>query len=211
MPRHNKIENRAVYCLKVTLQEITPPIWRRFKVTNDITLNRLHHVIQRIMGWKEAHLHQFEIREEVYSSPDPDWQEELRFKSETEIKLGDIVVDESETFLYRYDLGDRWDHELKLEAILPIDAADAYPLCVAGERNCPPENCGGTGGYADLIRILKTPEDPQHQEMRDWLGGGYDPEAFSAMAVNMRLKSLRRGPRLAAPGAGRSPRPMETQ
>jgi hypothetical protein len=191
----NKKDSATVYCLKVSLKGIRPTIWRRFKVDSDITLNRLHQVLQRVMGWTGTHLHNFKSRDTIYSLPDPEWEEDLRFQNENRIRLEDVVSDESETFVYEYDFGDGWEHELKLEAILPPDPAESYPVCVAGKRNCPPEDCGGTGGYDDLMHILKTPSHPQHQEMREWLQGGYDPEAFSIMAVNRGLKRLQRKPR----------------
>lgn len=92
--------------------------------------------------------------------------------------------------VYEYDFGDGWEHQILLEKLLPFDDAQALPICVKGKRACPPEDCGGIFGYADLLRTLADPTDPEHQEMLEWLGGPLDPEAFDIDDTNQALTAL---------------------
>jgi len=93
---------------------------------------------------------------------------------------------------YTYDMGDSWEHGIVLEKRLPIDPGTAYPVCTGGERACPPEDCGGIGGFYDLLDALGDPAHEQHEEIQDWVGDDYDPDAFSIEDVNHMLTPLRR-------------------
>ena len=94
-------------------------------------------------------------------------------------------------FLYEYDFGDGWEHELLLEKMLPKDMETRYPICLAGKRACPPEDCGGIWGYSDFLAAIRDPTHPEHDEMLEWVGGEFDPDAFDADEVNMELQSLK--------------------
>ncbi len=61
---------------------------------------------------------------------------------------------------------------------MPADSVRTAPACVDGRRACPPEDCGGTWGYRDLLEILTDPTHPEHDERREWIGRPFDPEAF---------------------------------
>jgi hypothetical protein len=91
--------------------------------------------------------------------------------------------------LYIYDFGDDWVHVLLLEKILPWDPEAELPRCIKGKRACPPEDVGGPYGYADFLEVLADPEHPDHQEMVEWIGGPFDPEAFDMKAVNTALRT----------------------
>jgi hypothetical protein len=179
----------SVYQLKVTLTRISPPIWRRFQVADDITLLKLHRVLQAIMGWEDYHLHVFEIGGVSYSMPYPDKADldEMGMKSEKGVKLSKLALAEKSRFLYEYDLGDSWIHEILVEKILPPDPEVKYPICIAGERSAPPEDCGGVWGYEEFVEAISNPDHPEHEEYLDWAGRDFDPEKFDLVAINREL------------------------
>jgi Plasmid pRiA4b ORF-3-like protein len=176
-----------VYQLKVTLLDTKPPIWRRVLVDGSSTLDHLHEVIQAAFGWWNYHLHEFEVGRERYGIPDPDedWGQPPRDERRTRL---DAIAGVGSSFRYTYDFGDGWDHRVVVEKVLSADSVAAVPACIDGRRACPPEDCGGTWGYRELLRILADPAHPDHGERRDWLGRPFDPEAFdpAEFADNLR-------------------------
>jgi hypothetical protein len=180
-----------IYQLKVTLKGSKPPIWRRVLVPADTSLSKLHRIIQVTMGWYDAHLHQFIVGRTFYSLPDDYGFDDFDSKSTRGVKLSTIAPREKSKFIYEYDFGDGWEHEVLVEKILPREPGVRYPLCVKGKRACPPEDCGGIWGYAALLETISDPSHPEHEEMLEWLGGGFDPEAFGLEAINERLRSVR--------------------
>lgn len=175
----------AIYQIKVTLKRTRPPIWRRLQVRSDTRLSTLHEIIQRAMGWYDCHLHQFIVGGEYFGVPDPDdWAE---VHDERRVRLNQLVTQEKRRFTYDYDFGDSWAHEILVEKILPPDPAVHYPICLAGKRACPPEDVGGTWGYAEFLEIISDPEHGEYDTWIEWIGGGFDPERFSADAVTARL------------------------
>ena len=179
----------AVYQLKVTLKGSKPPIWRRIQVTNATTLQQLHQILQEVMGWDNYHLHQFYIGGIDYGQPNPDYG--LDFRNEKNVKLSQVVPGEKFKYSYTYDFGDDWEHQIVFEKVLPIASEVRYPVCLAGKRACPPEDCGGIWGYVQLLEALADPQHPEHEEMLEWVGGSIDPEAFDLDEINQRLRSLK--------------------
>jgi len=175
----------AVYQLKITLRDSKPPIWRRVQVPGDITLYKLHRVLQVVMGWTDSHLHQFVIDGRYYGEPDPEFREVV---SEKRVRLSQVVGDEKARFVYEYDFGDNWQHQIVVERILPPEEGKSYPVCLAGERAAPPEDCGGIWGYYELLQTLSNPDDPEHAQMLEWAGGPIDPEAFDLEEINQMLR-----------------------
>ena len=167
----------GVFQLKITLQDTKPPIWRRVLVDGSATLDHLHEVIQAAFGWWNYHLHEFEIGRTRYGVPDPDedWGEPPRDEHRTRL---DAVASEGSTFRYTYDFGDGWEHRVVVEKVLPASTVATVPACIDGRRACPPEDCGGTWGYRELLEILADRKHPEHVERRDWLGRPFDPEVF---------------------------------
>ena len=96
----------------------------------------------------------------------------------------------SSSFVYRYDFGDDWEHEIRVERVIADRTAGIE--CTGGARACPPEDCGGPHGYMQLIEVLGDPEDYEHAEMKRWVGRGFDPETFDRTAVNKKLATLSR-------------------
>ena len=174
----------------ITLEDIRPPIWRRVLVSGDISLTRLHDVIQRAMGWENYHLHAFQAGEATYGVPDPDF-DELGIRNEKGVRLSRIAPQVKSWFRYEYDFGDDWLHRIAVEKILPAEESPKHPVCVAGKQACPPEDCGGPGGYADLLEAITDPHHEEHAAMLDWVGGAFDPEAFDLEVVNTELSKVR--------------------
>jgi hypothetical protein len=181
-------DTSPVYQLKVTLQGARPPIWRRLQVRASTTLPRLHDTIQVAMGWTDSHLHEFIIGGVEYGLPDPDFGDDMH--SEKRVKMEQVVTAEKDRFVYEYDFGDSWNHVILLEKILPPQSGVHYPRCLAGKRACPPEDVGGVWGYAEFLEAIRDSAHPEHDDMLEWCGGAFDPEAFSLDEVNQILMRL---------------------
>jgi hypothetical protein len=183
------------YQLKVVLLDSEPPIWRRLQVPGDACLDWLHAVLQVAIGWTNSHLHAFVVGEARYSDTRHHFAE---FEGDPEIlearqhTLRQIAPHEQDVFGYEYDFGDSWEHEITVEKLLQPDAAAATTaLCLEGARACPPEDCGGIWGYANLLKALKNRRHPEHKTMKEWLGREWDAEAFDQEKINRWLKKLK--------------------
>jgi hypothetical protein len=184
-----------IYQLKVTLLGTDPPIWRRLLVPADLTLAKLHGVLQTAMGWDDAHLYEFRVGKQMYGRPNP---EERYFSfgpptiNDRKVRLEDVLPGVRSKLVYTYDMGDGWEHAVVVEKRLAADPNATYPACIAGQRACPPEDCGGVPGFYGLLEAIRDPEDKRSEELLEWLGEGYDPEAFSVEDVNRALQPGRR-------------------
>ncbi|MCE5243056.1 MAG: plasmid pRiA4b ORF-3 family protein [Syntrophobacteraceae bacterium] len=180
----------SVYVLKIQLKRVSPRIWRRIEVPGDITLSKLHRVVQIVMGWENAHLHQFTVGKKSYGPIDPDYASEMG--DERKIKLCEAVPREKSKFQYEYDFGDSWEHEVLVEKKVPAIGARRPAACLDGRRACPPEDVGGAEGYEVFLEALADPGHPEHDDFLEWVGEqSFDPEAFDVDAVNRKLKRLR--------------------
>lgn len=193
-PQHQS--GGPLYQLKLTLKHSQPPIWRRVIVRADMTLDRLHHVIQIAMGWSNCHLHQYMsgagFRRTFYGRPDPEFSDMgSPMLNEKHYTLASLAPAAKRKIIYEYDFGDGWLHDVLVEKILPPDPAFKHPVCLAGANACPPEDCGGLGGYHQLLEALADPKHPEHAGKKDWIGGGWDVAAFSLDGINARLKRLK--------------------
>jgi Plasmid pRiA4b ORF-3-like protein len=181
---------RNVHRLKVTLRGTKPPIWRRFEVPSDITLARLHAVIQLGFGWQDSHLWVFETPAGRYGSYDP----ELEISSAASKKLSAVADWPADKIRYEYDFGDSWEHDVVVEAVQPAEPGVAYPRCTAGRRAGPPEDSGGVWGYYDLLNTLANPRHDNHAQTLSWLGiesaAEFDPGGFDLEAVNTALARI---------------------
>ena len=187
------------YQIKVSLDVIRPPVWRRIVVPGDTTLSKLHDILQVVMGWENYHLHQFTIAGKRYGDAGQDEFGELGFLDERRHRLSQLIPREGFRLSYEYDFGDGWQHTLVVEKIVPSEEGSRYPVCLAGKRACPPEDVGGVWGYEEYLAALQDPEDPEHDEWLQWRGE-FDPEAFNLEKVNSELKR---------PGRSRSSRAEE--
>lgn len=171
--------------LKITLGGIKPPIWRRVIVPADLTLRDLAAVILEAMGWDDSHLHQFTIKGQSYGAGDEDGADN---GDEDELLIGWLVEVKSK-FTFEYDFGDGWEHTIVVEKELTLDLARPV-VCVDGARACPPEDCGGPHGYANLLAALADKQHPDHRDLKAWLGGRFDAEAFDPAAVSKKLATM---------------------
>jgi hypothetical protein len=168
---------KEVCQLKVTLRSTRPPIWRRLLVPADATLTRLHRVLQIAMGWQDSHMHEFRVDE--------------RRPAIRSARIGDVLTEIGSSLSYTYDLGDGWEHSIVLEKRFSGGDDAERAVCLDGQQACPPEDCGGVPGYYDLLEVLRNPDDERYDEMREWIGEDFDPQAFSVEGVNRQLRAGR--------------------
>lgn len=142
--------------LKVTLRGTRPPIWRRLLVPADMTLTRLHRVLQTAMGWQDSHMHEFRV--------------DARRSAVRSGRIGDVLTEVGSSLICTYDLGDGWEHGIVLEKRFSGGEDAEHPVCLDGRQSCPPEDCGGIPGYCDLLEVLRSPDDERYEEMREWVG-----------------------------------------
>ena len=178
-----------LYQIKVTLEGVRPAVWRRLLVPADISLAKMHIVLQKAMGWTGSHMHLFDSNGVLYENKvslfgdvaDPDMLDEAK------TRLSKVLECEKAVLRYEYDFGDGWSHRIVLEKILAPMGDLIVPLCVAGKGACPPEDSGGPPGYAELREALADPAHPEHEQMLEWIGESFDPAWFSVDEVNAAL------------------------
>ena len=184
----------TIVTLKITLLRAKPPIWRRLEVPAAYNLGELHSVLSAAMGWLDSHLHMFDVDGREYSISDDDiWIDTDPPLPEESVTLADLVRDGVKRFGYWYDFGDSWHHDVVIEKTAPPEAGVFYPRCVAGRRACPPEDCGGLWGFAELQEVMADPRHPEHDELKYWYGRDFDPTAFSAGEVSELLRKVASG------------------
>jgi hypothetical protein len=172
-----------VLSLKVTLRNTKPPIWRWILMPKSMTLADLHLAIQTAMGWYSCHLHDFDVDGRRYGDPSDtdDWDDEA-LADESRLRLSALAGSGVTRFLYTYDFGDRWQHDILIEKASPAGVMKARPACTAGKRNCPPEDCGGPWGYDELIEVLA---NPPIRDMTNSLSGS----AMSSSRIRFRSRT----------------------
>ena len=171
----------TLYELDVRLRDIAPPIWRTLEVPGRATLEDVHFAIQLAMGWNNSHLHQFVIGKVTYGMTDVDEFEKL--EDERAHALQDVAK-AGATFVYEYDFGDGWEHDITVKRVATAAKA-VRPRCVAGARACPPDDCGGPGGYEQLLAALADPDHEDHARMKEWVPARFAPERFTAPARDL--------------------------
>lgn len=186
----------TVYQLTVALRDISPMVWRRLLISSATTIAQLHDVVQIAMGWEDLHLHQFRIHGKAYGISRVGG---ISFADDPHhVTLADFRLRPGERFVYEYDMGDFWQHDLRLEAVVPRAPRRHYPVCTAGHGDCPPEDCGGPLGYRRLMEercswqeVGQAHEDVGlvTQRLLAWYEGGprptYDDAEFSAALERM--------------------------
>ena len=215
----------GIYHIRITLKGAQPPIWRRVAVPSDITLGRLHEVIQIVMGWTDSHLHQFVLRDKGLK---PSLQEmagrfqqdawddgllgrmrgerhfvpgtdpmggpmEIDGEDEDAVTLAEVCPKFKNKLAYEYDFGDGWMHTIEVQKIVEPEPDAAYPVCLAGKKACPPEDCGGVWGYYEMLEAVADTNHERHEELLEWLGDGFDPDAFDLTEINAVLARWRKG------------------
>jgi len=182
-------KKEEIYQFKITLKGIRPPIWRRIQVPGDYTFWDLHVAIQDVMGWYDMHLHAFEIinpktkKMEEIGIPDDEYPSTIPVIAGWDLEITRYFTMENSKAMYVYDFGDDWCHNVKLEKILPREDDVVYPRCLGGRRAAPPEDCGGSYGYLEMMEIINDPEHEEYEDMREWLDESFDPEHFDKKEI----------------------------
>ena len=193
------VMQQTILQLKVTLIATDPPVWRRVLVPAEYSFADLHAALQDALGWTGSHLHHFLTanpfkRNAAYKRIGPPMPEEFPDEEpvldERKEKISAWLAKPDDMVFYEYDFGDSWMHEVALENILPAQPKEQYPRLVDGANACPPEDCGGPGGYARLIEVIADPNNEEHDEMLEWLGledaNEFDPTRFDPKQVVFR-------------------------
>ena len=198
--RRSRPPSEATYQLKIQIEGITPPVWRRINVPAEFGLDELHDTIQHLFAWNDTHLHEFMVGTRpagVRYAPDHPELEHFGEPplDEWGVPLNTLLHSPLDTLLYTYDFGDNWEHTLTLEKILPAAGPGLLPHCVAGSGHPPQEDSSGPHGWMEKLAISEDPSYSENQHIRDWLGLGkgqsIDPAAFNVALVNQRLAALR--------------------
>lgn len=163
--------------LQATMRDVVPRVTRTFDVPETITLDELHDVLQVALGWTDSHLHRFDTESVRYAQPFEDWEEDE--VDERGVRLSALPP----RFTYVYDFGDYWHHDIEI-----VGSGGAEPGCISGEGTCPPEDCGGPHGYAELQEILRHPRHPDHDHMREWVGDRLRP--FDLAATDRKVRAV---------------------
>ena len=174
--------------IKVELKGIEPPVWRTLQVPSRTSLLKLHRILQRAMGWTNSHLHRFEIDGKHYGEPGTEWDMEVL--DSRKMNLEKIFFNGTKSFVYEYDLGDGWKHDVTIMGTVEVEGKEQV-ACTAGARACPPEDCGGVGGYYQLLVAISDPDHEEHDTMLEWVGGKFDPNAFDISAADRDLKHMK--------------------
>ncbi|HQQ71076.1 MAG TPA: plasmid pRiA4b ORF-3 family protein [Alicycliphilus sp.] len=206
----------SAYVLRIELRDVKPAIWREVWVDPAITLRQLHAIIQAAMGWENAHLYGFAIpgsgRAGRFWGVSPQQRFEPRQPAGMDMgfdepahddagtRLAQVLQAPKDKLLYLYDFGDDWEHVITLKKI--ITTPEPLPLLADAAETCPPEDCGGVHGFADLVEVLDDPQHPEHAEMSEYYEGlepgpldqaGLDAltQAVAALRPRPRLKRVR--------------------
>ena len=181
--------------LNISIQHSEPLIFRTVQVKKETTFFELHHIIQIVMGWQNYHLFEFNLDGYrvglIEESEKCNGYGSDQVLDASSVKMTDILSGEKETFLYNYDFGDCWMHEISLEKFVKKEAKVVYPICIDGRYNCPPEDCGGILGFYHILSIIQDTAHPEYKETRQWVGKKYDPSMFDKNKVNRKLRQLR--------------------
>ncbi len=181
-----------VYQFLIVLCRTEPLVWRRIQVPETYSFWDLHVAIQDAMGWLDCHLHEFRLadppgrRVVSIGIPDEAVPEPRAVEAGWKVPLAQYFENRRWDALpvaYLYDFGDGWQHVVVHEGVQDVEPSLEYPRCVAGDRRCPPEDCGGPDAFADFLVIIGDPTHPDHAGMLQWAGGAYDPAAFDPAAV----------------------------
>ena len=184
---------RRLMRFRITLNEIEPPIWRLIDVPESYSFWDLHVAVQDAMGWLDYHLQAFTPRRKQSRIRNSVGIPDEEFGDGTlagwEVAIRDYFIELGDALEYEHDFGDGWCHEIVFVGLLLKESGRKYPFCVGGARACPPEDCGGVGGYEELLQILSDPSNEEYQSMVAWLKGHaknyypYEPDKFGPDAV----------------------------
>lgn len=179
--------------LRIELMDTAPLVWRRVCVPSQINLRRLHDVIQRVMGWEDCHLYEFEAEGRYYGEPDPDGLDNGSVANAANLKLHTLVPRLADSELrYLYDFGDGWEHRIVVEQS-HVEASNPCPRLLDGAMACPPEDIGGIPGYEALKAALAGQADEHGEMLIEAIGADFDPAAFDKETAAASLLPIQAG------------------
>jgi len=182
-----------------------PKVSRTISIPPNITFHQLHLIIQEAFGWRDSHLYQFSengFRSLINIGSPHDEESALNAaKVSAEAILFKMYnshafdPERAQKLKYIYDFGDDWEHEI---TVIGFDrTSNGKPNVKDGSGACPPEDCGGIHGFADLKSSLKTgkPSEMHGESWIPWLEGcdyeNYDPEVFDLKVAQKRVRKVR--------------------
>ena len=183
-----------LYKFHISLLDVEPMIWRRVTIPVKWRLNKVSMALMIAMGWTNSHLHEIEYKNVIYldcPEESEELEDEFTYIKESKKRLIELELKPGDSFSFRYDFGDGWEHKVTMEGTAEIPSPQIKPRanCLEGARACPPEDCGGTRGYESLLSTLKDKNHPEYNEMMEWLGGHFDPEFFDIKKTREQLRS----------------------
>ena len=179
--------------LRIDLLDTDPPIWREVAVPTSMTLAALHQTVQAAMGWYDQHLWEMRIGPQRYAPPMPgdDGWGGPPTRDAAKVRLREVLKSRRTVIDYVYDMGDSWEHRLTLTGVRAGEADGEYPRYLAGERACPPEDCGGIPGFYETLDALADPAHPDHAHAVEWFED-YDPDVIDDEVVRIGLSRIAR-------------------
>lgn len=177
--------------LNILLENIEPTIWRRVDVPVSASLKMLHDIVQAAMGWENSHLWHIEAGDRRYGVPDPMWPKS-GMSAAKNVKLAALIDQGVSELFYTYDMGDDWRHTITLETVGPGEHDVKYPRFVEGQRRCPPEDVGGLPGYEMFLDAMADPAHEEHDRLREWYGGPYNPDDIDERFTRRAVVAIRR-------------------
>ncbi len=177
-----------VFSLRLAAVGCQPRIWRRLLVRETMWLSRLHYSIQIAFDWFDYQTHAFNLDDRRLGNPLQ--RDELAIEDDRDVSLADLDLEHRARFTYGYHFGEGWQIEIKVEKLVAFEKGAPYPVCLAGERAGPPEDCGGLEAFHDMLACIKEPHTELGREWLEWLGPDYDPAACDLVKINKALKKL---------------------
>jgi hypothetical protein len=177
--------------LKITLDDVEPPVLRRIEVPFAIRLDRLHTVLQAALGWTNSHLWEIRARDTGWGPRDPDGGFGDGPLDASKATLIDVVEDMGmKSLKYLYDFGDGWEHTVKIERVLDAEPGALYPRLMEAAGRCPPEDIGGPPGYAEFLEAIADPDHERHDEIVEFHDADFDPNAIHFAAIDAEITKL---------------------
>lgn len=185
-PTYERLPGGSAFELRCDLRYTTT--WRTFVVPSSATLLDLHVTLQRAFDWDDSHLHEFVIGRNRYT-PSDSWgfgSDENEGIDEASVRL-DELVRTGATIDYTYDFGDDWRVTIAVTTQLEPDPSRDKVYLVDGAGDPPPDDCGGVGGFENLVAVLRDPNHPDHDDLSDW-AGDFRPDSFDVKTLAARLR-----------------------
>jgi hypothetical protein len=170
------------------LAGINPVVWRRVLVPGAIRLAKLSEILLTAMGWTNSHLHAFRVGDKRYGMCFDEYPDEEIDEKGVTVLQG---LREERRFVYDYDFGDGWEHDVIIEELTWSYFGLKFAVCIDGQNACPPEDVGGPGGYAEFLDAVSDPKHEEHESYLEWAGGSFDPTEFKLAATNAAPQRVR--------------------